>query len=633
MRFSDAFVGLNLAELFPSSGVRNKNLGIFIADYNARRDDARTARRKAAVPDSYYAKLLAEFDELLAELTRLRDTTLTDPLSIQVKKAKKLANKLHKCINRLDRVEDETPFGDKATNLIFAITSIVIREIESLAASQPMSAYGYLTGESKHYWLTTKTQSLTSGLHRNNLPFEIINASAAEKRENKTFQNKVSGFRGKGGFYDQLEKAGFVLDKVVDGTKVRLKINLEWIFGWSINVLQDPSVMAEMAAPQDAEICTQYVEPFFSGISRDSITGLSQFNKFKETEYNESGVATLREVEPTEVGKGCEESEEKETAAPENPSTGREIFAENEEKNAAAPEIAAQEDEKTALEVATDSAIRVMKLIFNVNNLKNNKIRYNGTSIVSEITKQDALDMRYWMLNTMRAIKREGENWTDVGTIVNEAVENTAKYLQDHPTRWIYHPKFYLDPKFSVGTLKCYVEAFLHPRPISDEQPREATPTNPFTPQIQWLIEAGANREKVKGFVRKFGEDAVSSAIALCGIRMKDGFEPTNGAVAYIIGTINNMDARTIVSQATLAKDKYLSKIAQKEMEKSDAWTMKKVQTIVRNLVKNSDGLQRCTPSVCTQIAERANAQKAVKDQVEIWVSGVAKGTSRLFQA
>ena len=637
MRVSNAFVGLDLAELFPDSAIKSKNLGIFIADYHARRDDARAARRQMAVPDSHYAKLLTRFDEILSELTRLRDTSLTDPLSIQVKKVKKLTNRLHKCINELDRVEKETPFGKSAENLVFAISSIVTRELESIAAAQPMNAYDYLTGRCKHFWLTTTTQSLTTGLNRNSLSFEVINASASEKRESKKFQNKVSNFRGQGGLYDQLAASGFLLDKVVDGTKVRLKVNLEWIFGWSINILEDPSVIAEMTdfAPDprgenapNAPLGSG-AEPFFSGLSRDNITCFSQNNKFKETEYNMKGLASPDLLSPTIVGEKGEESEENETAARENPSLGGENF---EKKNSLAREIAAQEDEKTALEVATDSAMRLMKSIFNRNNLKNGKVRNNGTSDpVLEIPKNDALAMKDWMLNTMRAIKRDGENWSDVAKLVNEAIENTAKYLHDRTKRWIYPPKFYLDPNFSTGSLKWYVESFLHHR--SAEQPRAASPVNRFTPYIQKFIEEGANREKVGKHVRNLGEDVVTLAIKLANIRIADGFTPMKGRIAYIFGILDNKPLKEVIlPQVELAYARYLQKKTAKEAENSAASTAKKVEKIVLRMVQKAD-LGRFTHSVCQLIAERANAQNANDGQIEIWISGVAKGTSRLFQS
>ena len=592
MRVSNAFVGLNLAELFPDSAIKSKNLGIFIADYHARRDDARAARRQAAVPDSHYDKLLKRFDEILSELTRLRDTSLTDPFSMQAAKAKKQTNRLHKCINELDRAEKETPFGKTAENLIFTIASIVMRDLESIAASQPMNAYQYLTGKYKHYWLTTTTQSLTTGLHRNSLGSDIINASASEKRAAKKFQNKVSNFRGKGGLYEQLEAAGFILDNVVDGNKVRLKVNLEWIFGWSINILEDPSVIAEMTdfAPDprgenapNAPLGSG-AEPFFSDFSRDNITCFSQNNKFKETEYRENGVATLQENSPTIVGEKEKESEEKETRRAENPSGGGEIFEEKEEKNGAAP---AASDDAVLTECAKDSANRALKQIFNKKNVENGRIKYGAASPAATISTDDIRHIRYWMLGAYTHIHNlnPSNDWLRVAEMVNEAINDRAKYLEKYIQKYNYHPKDWLNPQFSGGTLTKYVERYLLNRPEKQATIGYTDVLNgQYSPNIAWLIGQGADKEAVFAHIRRFaadgydGEKTINDAIGVVRgkLLIDTKFKPKKGICAYAFGTFYKVNPSTIGLDAEKLRVKWVEK--QKEAASTAYWTPQKVK-------------------------------------------------------
>lgn len=624
MKVANAFAGINLEGLFPDSSVLAKNIGIQIAAFHAQRDDERAARRRAAPDDSHYAKLLEKFDAILIELNALRADGASDPLSMQVKKAKKMTNRLHKCINELDRIEREVPFGDKCHSLIFAITHIVMRNLGELGRMNPQLCYRYLTGVDRHYWLTTTTQSLCTGLNRNTLTFEELQGTSQEKRDSKRFQAKSASFRGKDGFYASLEKSGFILEKQVDGNVVRLKINLDWVFGWSLDVFQDKKIEAEMAVSDLENSSNASIFPLFGDNRRGNSSRFSQNNEFKETEDNSNGEAALRVINATEVAKEGEESEEKK----QRPALNTKLLdGKIEEKNCAAPKI---EESEIALDVATDSANRLMKAIFTRKNVENGKIRYNSTCIVTEITRQDAQDMRYWMLDTMRAIKLEDDTWSDVGTLVNEAIHNTAKYIQEHPTRWIYHPKFYLNPDFFAGSLKYYINTFLRDRPISDDA-QASIPQNPFTPQIQWLIEHGGDRRKVLHYVRKFGEQPVTDAIAFAGARKAGGFEPMRGDVNYIFGILKNMDPRLIGKQAALEKEKTLAKQVALQMENSDAWTTKKVETLVRHIVRKSDELQRCNREACQKIAERANQKKAVKSQVEIWIEGHAKGSSTLF--
>lgn len=593
MRVSQAYVGLNLAELLPDSAVKTKHLGIFIADYHARRYDARQARRNAATPDSHYANLLTQFDEMLSELTRLRDTTINDPLSIQVKKAKKLTNRLHKCINELDREEKEMPFGGKAENLIYTISSIVLRELEEMSGKQSMIAYDYLIGKDKHYWLTTTTQSLCTGLNRNNMTPDIIHASASEKRESKQFQNKTSAFRGADGLYAQLEASGFLLDKVVDGTKVRLKVNLDWIFGWSLNIMQDPAIIAEMnAVEQSLKICKDAVEPFFSESTSENITRFSWNNKFKETENRLSGLTSSDLLIPTIVGKEGEESEEKENPAVENQSTGGEIFEENEEKEIPAP-TASPDD--VLIECAKDSANRALRLIFNKKNVENGRIKHNSTSLPVKISQDDSKNIKYWMLGAYTHIRNlnPANDWLTIAEMVNEAIEHRAKYLEKDIEKYNYPPHRWLDLQYSGGTLTKYVERYLLNRP--EKEPKTdyfETLHKNYAPSFAWLIEKGFDKSLLHEKIRKYGEDVINDAIAYIQLKcLVTNFKPKNGTAAYASGVFYKMNPKTIRLDAEKLMVKYNEQ--QKSAQNKIYWTPQRVYDVFMEVTEKTQYLRQ----------------------------------------
>lgn len=610
--------GVDFSKLIPVSEVWTKNVGIRIAAHNAEKNEQRRARRAALASDSFLQKKLNRFDELLQKITDERSRAANDPLSIQHRNIKKWANQLKKVADEIEREEKEVGFGEKSHSLIFVISSIVVRELSELCATQPQQAYKYLTGKDRRYWLTTYTQSLCTSLNKNSLSWETINATSEEKRLDKDFQSRNASFRGKKGLYASLNDAEFIVDKVGTGNKVRLCIDLDWILGFSLNVLDNlPAV-----APALEISSTPSAAPLFDHLTRGNSTGFSQIDKSKETEYKESGLATPELVSPTIVGNKKEESEAKSNA----PAEISNFSEKKEEKNCAAPR---ENSDAVALDVATDSANRLLKALFNNKNLKSGKIRFNSTSVCQEISRQDAVDARYWMLDLMRHLKKDDETWTDVAALVNEAIANTEGYLNDHPTRWVYHPKFYLSPSFSTGTLKTYIETFLRERTY---EPKEVLPfQNAHTPQVAWLIENGANRESVMRYVRRFGEQVVSDAVAFAGARIAGGFVPTKGKVPYIMGILSQMDPKLIGAQAALEKERVLAKKSAKLMEESDAWTGKKVEKICRNIIRKSDELARCTLTACQKIADRANLQKANIGQIEVWILGHAKGTSPLF--
>ncbi len=585
-----------------------KNLGICIADYYALRNAARAARRSITLTPGQESAILAKIGQLQTQKNELLQKS-------DFQGVKKLIALESRIINRTGDVK-EIPFGEKPEALIFIIAKLVAREIKEIRESNPALYKDYTEGVEKGYWLTTYTSSLCTQLNRNEIGFEVANLKGKAKRENKKFSGLTGSFRGEKGYYAALVDTGFVIEKEVTGNKVRLKINLEWLFGFDVNILSN----LPQSAPPDSPFLSEG-----SGLS----TGLSLISNqrlLKLTEYNESGAERLSDslsaafpqaVDATIVAKNEKVEGEQEV----NPVLSATSSQKGEKVEIpAAP--GADNSTSIALECAKQCAQNALKSLFNAENLQNNRIQYNVNSICGKITPQDIRDMPFWMLEAMQTIKKEEQHWVEVAALVNEAIENTAQYLDKHPTRRIYHPLFWLNPDFSGGTLTHYINTFLLERTI---KPSNTT----HTPQILWMLEHGADRYKLMHYVRKHGETLVSDAIAYAGVRRARGIEPKNGPVAYIFAILRNLNPATIQFQLELEKAKL--KGAKNPKNNPEKWTISRVHKLI-NTIKLSDiDASRLTPSVCEAIAAEAQAKQSANAQVEAWIEAVAKGKSNKF--
>lgn len=619
------FVGIDFTKLLGSKEARAKNISIKIAERNADIYAERQARRFAVVSDSQYAKVLAQHDAVMTELNAVC-ANQTDPLSTQYEKRMALSRRLVIVGNRLKKAEKEqAAFADKAQNLIFVISNLVVRELETLCRTQPALAYDYLTGKIPHFWFTTKTQSLNTSLNRNSFTFEETQASSAEKRTNKKYQGKASTFRSEKGLYTAVEQSGFVLEKVVENANVHLKINLSWLFGWEIEVLKDLEIIAEMAQ-------TDAVEPAESlplnEVRRGISSPLSQMDKSKETENSSfEGVATLVAAKATIVAKKEKESEEKVNALAVNPN----FLEKKEGESCAAPDFSTEKDENIALAVATDSTNRLLKSVYTQENLKNNRVRWNSTNHVAHINKADALNAKYWMLNVMRHLKRDGEAWSDVATLVNEAVDNLAKYLKKYPKWEVYHPKVYLDPQTRVGSLRHYIENQLRQRQ-PHQQPDAANPLNAYLPNIQWLIEQGGSETAIRNKITQYGgeeigQKTVSDAIAVArGRILVYNLKPQKGIAAYVMGVLYRFKtAELLAADAQKLRVQY----SEKRQQETPAlyWTEQRIKELFNEMTVKMTYLRSfVTDSDITKFANNyKNRQPNAEGQLKMDLEDLAK--------
>jgi hypothetical protein len=364
---------------------------------------------------------------------------------------------------------------------------------------------------------------------------------------------------------------------------------------------------AQLAASEGTETPQIPIEvptesPFFGDPQRgnSSHLGLNYTYGIKETEYKEIRAAEpLESSAPEGAQKKLKESEEKKTP----------LQSEEKEGINAGPapsfvENAEAKDTEILMNCAQDTAKRLLINLFNTENAKNGRIKYGYNSIPAEITAQDIRDMAHWVANVYRAIRKPGESWIEVAKTINEAIENTTQYLGEHPTRWIYHPKYWLSTSFEKGSLLKYLNVGLS-RPTYEKKPVEAAKSELFgdyTPQIAWFLKAGANREAVNFQIRRLTAEVVSDCIALGGAKMHgDLFKPKNGKVSYIFGIIKGCKPELIKSQAAIAKAKALGQ----KPKPTPIWTAEKVRSAMERAVKNPVWRALITEQFIQKVAEK----------------------------
>jgi hypothetical protein len=591
------------------------SIGIHIADYYALRDSLIAKRKSILLSDDDKQDLMRQVSALQPMVSEALEGG-----AASFEQLKKLIAQSQRIITQANAPK-EMPFGEKSEALIYVITRAVMYQLDKMRSTEPAQYNRYVSGEETRFWLNTKTASLNTSLNRSELGADLVYADRKTKRDSKKYSGLQASLRGAKGLYASVMDTGFVLEKEVVNNAVKLCIDLNWLFSPALNVLTD---LAEKSSDNANE-------PSFSGSRGGLSTPLSQnvstIVETKLTEYNEDGVENLGSllisadfqpvVEPTIVGKKEKVEGEVEvfTSTVETPT-----IVGKKEKVDIAPGAAGA---TIALDFAKDSANRALKQIFNQKNMQEGRICFNQQSICQIITAQDIKDFSYWMLEAYQNLRLEGENWSEVAELVNEAIENTAKYLNEHPTRKIYHPRFWTNPYFTGGSLCHYVKTYLRER-IDTDQPK----MNTHTPQILWFLENGANRNALFHYIGKHGETLVSDAIAFAGAKIARGFAPIGGKVPYIFGILKNLNPETIQYQLATQK----AKLSGKNTQPLQGWTISRVEKIISSLKITSRQELLLTPSVVEAIAKRADEKKVEKAQVEAWLEAICQGKSTQFQ-
>lgn len=611
--------GHQFAQGLPEKDILYKNIQIAVAEYEAQRRDFKKAKGQTLAPVADVSDALSAADALLQSLSNNRLTPIGDEYE-QHRLFKKQLAQIQRAL-----VLDESklvPFGPKTVSLIHLIALLVVNELNDMARMDIVQYSKYTTGQDRVYWFKTTTQSLCTSLNRAKVSQETLYGSSKDRRTDDSFQSLCASFRGTDGFYAAMIAAGFLTEKVnldrslndhEDGQDVRLGVNLDWIFAFSANIF---TAELERAKSEKAAQIAQYdtENPFLNTELRGNSSHLGLNISFgnKETEYKMNGAAEPQESSALEgAQKKNEESEEKATRSND--------YKKNEEKTrggAAAfvekPEVS---DNEVLMNCANDSAKRALKSLFNRKNLENGRIRYNQNSNVASFTQQDYKDFAFWVADVYRAVRKTGETWLDVAKLINEAIENTTQYLGEHPTRWLYHPRFWLNPTFTGGALINYLNDYLS-RPTYQKTEKTAAKTLDFgdySPQIAWFLQAGANRDALKFQIRRIGEQAVSDCIALGGAKMHNGaFKPKNGKLAYIFGIIKHCKPETIAAQAAIAKEKALGKTP----KKAAIWTPERVRSAMETAVKNPTWRALVTETMIQQVADKYAYMNASEAQI-----------------
>ena len=592
-----------LLAMLPVQEVRSKILAFFIADVHARNAAERRTRRASVATDEELKEILKQFDQITADIVAVREKDQTDtrPLDSQLKNALSMANRLA----AVNKSETTATFGKQSESLIFVIVGIVARELETLARVNPNLYLQYATGTIREYWLTTNTQSLCVSLNKSKLPLWLIQGTCKDRRESKVFQSLEAGFRGNQGYYASLQKAGFILEKenlnevgdvAEKGRKVCLKINLDWIFGYSNTVLNNPTT--EIQADFEKNSILQ-IASFFPPQSENS-SYFSLINK-KETEYRESGSASQEESSAL-CAKKIEEKEEIINSAP----TAQIFEGKSEEKNCTEGAQPADNADEVLKACVDQSTVLALKLIFNTQNFKNKRIHHSEMSVCEKLSDADIREMPIWMLNAYRHINQINPttSWIQIAEMVNKAIENRAQRLKDYSHLYNYVPKRWLDTTFSGGTLTKFVENFLLDRPAS-------TPTTggtdalkaKYSPQIAWLIEQGAASDAVKKHIRKFnnngkdGQAILNDTITIVRAKMlmNPDFKPKKSIPAFVFDKLNyRINPDTIHFEAEKVRVEYKEFIrAKNEANKPVWWTEQRVYDVFMEVTEKMQYLRQ----------------------------------------
>lgn len=587
-------------------------VGINIADYYAQRNNKIANRKAKGLTDDEKTDII----QSVANIRPLIDQAISDNDYTQLKK---LVAQETRYINRVG--EKEIPFGEKCEALIYVIARCVIYELEDLRFKNPEKYTDFVTGKETKYWLSTYTSSLCTMLNRSEMGAELVYATPSVKRQSKKFKALEASFRGsEKGFYAALQDTDFILEKDVTGNKVKLCVNLNWLFGHEINVLK--AVSGDHLSDETA--------PYFDA-GRGLSTYLSQKDSFQEsklTDYNENGVASLLTLlsaalphvtEPTTVGKEEDAEGEVEvfTSTVETPTAVGEKGKAEETAPRPAPENA-----HIGFEAAKKSANLALIHIFNQKNVDNQRIMFNAQSICTQLTKQDIKDLPVWMWELYQNLYREGDTWAGLSAFVDEGIINSSQYLKDHPTWKIYHPLFWLSPHFTGGSLKTYINRYLRERP----EPSENALVPKHSQHIIWLLEQGFDRNLLNHYIRKHSEKLVIEAIKYASLKQKRGFLPQNGWITYISGILKNLKPERIEAQVLVQDAMLKGKKANLQ-----SWSVGKIQKLITKLNLSDKQFNRLTPSVLEAIAKEAVEKKVDKAQVEFWLESVYQGKTTKF--
>lgn len=538
--------------------------------------------------------LLSTFDELSDE-----DTPLSTIQELMEKRSAELV-RLSKAYKNDTR---PTKFNGEVQNFIFALNNIAIRQLHELARKSPDLYMKHVKGEERGLWMSFSSHKATVSLNRATLPFEVTQ-TYAEAEKHTAYRNKKSSLRGENGSWAALLEFGYLIDKKnydcygnenPNGKDTRICINLDWIFGYSLNVIQESETLK---APFRGENFT--------------LDTLKDYNlsKIQNSDENFKGEAAPLEIVPTTVGENKEDK-----AA----SGGSPLKKENEKEIAHAPDflmIEAQKDTKT-----------ILTGIYSQKRLEMGQIRTNEVTVCTEIRNQDIVEMPYWIVQNYQLAHRVGEDWTVTIERVRMAISRKINYLNAYSSGRIYPPAMWLSPAMTAMTkytLRWYIQNHMHGFEKKEPVLSSFDPKSP-NPVI-WLMDKGAPENWIKGIVERNGEDFVLNCIRYAKAKINNGLElknkKPNAIIGYIIGVINRKDKDAIAERATI-----------EENRKKPIWTVERIANVLPNAIKTAEWRKNVTPEIMQRIAQDIAFRNVSEAQVAALLYDIAKGIKTKYNS
>jgi hypothetical protein len=642
--------------------------------------------------DAERLRLLGEYQvvELVKKQVSDQYNLQRIPLEEYFEEVKRLTKKQDRI---LSRVEKRISFGPKVENLIYLIVDLVLKELGKLEKNNPELLKDYIDGKFKTYTLLTSTKSLAKVLNRNKLQGDALpNEAEDEEAHNK---NGEGSFRGKKtGLYKSLEHCGFVVQKrnksltgkvQEDGFSVELTIDLDWIFGWFMQI-----PLGELADFSPDKIFPILGESgnttHLSHIISKNSTKESGFeNSADDSEKAENPCQpNFQEIQPTKVGNKNHSVEGQASKPEEKKSQG--FFA---AAAAASPQPVdnALAEAKKVEKLSNNAVKSVIKNLYTPENFGKNRIRINKIALYTFISPRDYESMCDKMFDCYYHINQANKHtdWAQTDKEILESIEKTAQYYQTHSGEYMYSPLHFLNPDMATRSL-----VFAHKLYFGSETPKTAhaktqMKTDPlmYVPteggifeNYDWLVqEKGEYSLSLARYAKKLGKDTVDDAIRFVRAKYKRGFRSKNGMIPYIFGVIantdttpegkakikNDADKEDVLAKAGIKlgeehKRKATGGSNQVAVENREGGVTDNGQWATDNaeieipLSEEKDPLipfmervkpiavkiaelhkTAIAPEMVVKIAQRAMDKNANNDQIFIWCEGVAKGTSKLF--
>ena len=543
-----------LQDLLPMPQVRSSYVLAALHAYNE------SAKSEAAQDEACDADAQLEAQKRFEAYKQGLERLMRDAQAIQTAdpKAVKLVAcehaKLHRALTGYKKTVN--PNNQSTRTLIFFINTLIHKQLSQLMRFNPEAFKRYATGVERVFTIKTSTSYLCKAFAAD-LPQE-----GSEDYEAAIIK-KTASFRGEYGHFANLQKLGYTTEKYnLDrnnqetdcGTEVVLNINVyTWFFGGQGVSKADISTLCSPSR----------------GISSQSSTlkGKKDINKEDNAASNEaassaaSAATTQRESNRLE----CQ-----------SPNAVRNNITEKTN----APGAAAARDEKV-VKVAQNIWNKAFSMLFNAENLKNDKIRTNKTTPLSIITETSANECKRRSVALVYALIESGLTLQQIENEAITYIESLAKAMQEGKRAYLYAPEMWFRLDFKTGTLFNK----LQPKPKTDTAAQgEAAPseTETYGEYAEWLVANGLNKLTLRIYQQKWGSAAIEIAAQYVFLTHKHTAKVKNvgGFAQNLFRNMQSVEA--ITEQLERLKRKSAPKSGQVLAQIIDAMPTETPQSVVK---------------------------------------------------